>query len=302
MSTIPLNAQLHYQARFTLRGESGQDTWGQVVREVRRWISQRIEDSSDLGRKWFFTGGHWNGRGRVSVTIERYPAAEGEEVPKLWALRFEHPDREVDVRRWAVDVGVGVTEDAGLDVAVTVRHWILPTFIGEEPAAPNPSCPRLVSDLLFLSGVTASDGGRIVSALPHVINPGDGVDFRNWLQGTGRNLPVVYVTREYPDGEPSLEPEHLAQMVAGAAHVVVAGTSEVDKETEWLFTKDYRCWGGMVRVYLPVVHFGSPSDFKRHRYFSRRQLAEIGPDAAYDQIIRGVVRRGQAVSRAGDLR
>lgn len=73
---IPLNAALHYQASFGLRGKSADRVWSQAVREVRSWISQRVEDNTGLGGRWLFTGGRWGKPHRVAVSTQRYPDAD----------------------------------------------------------------------------------------------------------------------------------------------------------------------------------------------------------------------------------
>lgn len=114
-----------------------------------------------------------------------------DEAPELWALRFEHPCRDFDFRQWATDVGLTTKHGEGVDVAITVRHWILPTYIGEEPEGPQPSAPRIVSDLLQLSNTIAHDVIWPVSPEPHVLRPGGGASFKKWLESSDRVLGTI---------------------------------------------------------------------------------------------------------------
>ena len=149
---IPLNGTLHYQARFSLRGRPADEVWRDCAREVRSWISRRVDDDSGLGRGWFFSGGRWPMPNRVLVTTDRHPKSAGEEAPEIWGVRFEHPCSEFNFRQWATDIGVTLRPEDGVDVDVIVRHWIQPSYIGEEPPAPTPSAPALERDLETLQG------------------------------------------------------------------------------------------------------------------------------------------------------
>lgn len=297
--TAPLNANLHYESRFTIRGGDDHDSWQTIVRMIRSWVGRRVPDSSGIGGRWFYTGGHWS-RNRVRVETDRFPPAQGDEVPSLWALRFEHPCRDSEFRRWAMDIGLAVNPDGGIEVGVTLRHWLLPTFIGAEPESPLPSAPSLIGKLLELPRHTSVDASWPVRSKPTPLNPGGVNDFKQWLESPHRRLPVIYLALAYPEGNPKLDPNRLARLVVGAAHVVVSAHTDVDKEVEWLFPRNYRTWNGMVRVYLPGVRFASENDFKRHRFFSRRYIDEIGVSETERQLVRGVVRRGRSVFRSSD--
>jgi archaellum component FlaC len=65
-----------------------------------------------------------------------------------------------------------------------------------------------------------------------------------------------------------------------------------DEETGELFAKEFRCWGGMVRVYQPRVRFDYVPDARRHRFFTAATIQEIGVDEVVLQIVRACCRRG----------
>jgi hypothetical protein len=206
----------------------------------------------------------------------------------------------VPFRQWRTDIGVTRLAPDRFDVALETIHWILPDYIGEEPGPPIPSAPRIVS--LFLRGGEwrGFAGSLQLSADPVPLEAGNGKEFMAILEGRERKCPVVLVTRDYPTGEFAVDPSRLARLLAGTAVVFAATSSAVDKELEWLFDRNYRCWGGMIRVYQPAVRFDSDRDFRRHRYFTRQQIDDLAPDRVIELIVRAITRRSRA-DASGEL-
>src|SRR5262249_40234547 len=47
-------------------------------------------------------------------------------------------------------------------------------------------------------------------------------------------------------------------------------------------------------VYQPAVRFDSDRDFRRHRYFTRQQIVDLGPERVTELIVRAITRRSRA--------
>ncbi len=282
---------LHFRCSFELVPSGAADAkWADVVRLVRSWISTKYPEAG-LNGKWFFEGGATSvGRNRLVVETTREIGNGSADAPQYWSLRFEHPDAVEKFRRWNTDIGLEAV-DGQLLVSIATVHWVLPRYIGAEPSPPVPSAPGIVGRMLRMRGWRAVAGSEPLSTSPFGLAAGQGQALVERLANPKRTCPILLITRSFPSGELKLDGVKLARLLAGAASVVVAETSEVDKELEWLLPRHFRCWGGMVRVYQPGVRLDVDSDARRHRFFWREQIEEQTPEVIETMLIRGIARQ-----------
>jgi hypothetical protein len=299
---IPHAALLHYRCIFDLTPSSEMaNGWTEIIKTIRSWIKQRTPSDQGLGGQWFYTGGEWKPAHspRVSIKTERVIGNGTDTQPQSWAIRFEHPCDNVAFRQWRTDIGITVLRTNEYQFSLATTHWILPEYIGEEPAVPVPSAPNIVSMLIKSPRWKAFAGTEPLSCDPIPLIEGQGKEFQDRLENPNRLCPIILIAREFDTGLPKVNPSNLSRLLAGTAVVFVSDTTGVDKELEWLIPRNYRCWNGMVRVYQPIVRFESNFDFKRHRYFTREQIEALTPEGIVESIVRGVARRSRMLSAAG---
>lgn len=295
---------LHYRCAFDLRPLRGPTVWADAVKVVRRWIDQK-EGVEELHKSWFFLGGRWRGRGRVSaeVTTEFFEGTGSQDSPDHWAARYEHPcgDAGADVRWWRTDVGLTRhADDGGYRISISNYHWIVSGYLGQDPPTPPTSAPRLVRAFVEGSAWEARAGSERLATRPQALPVGDGKLWVERLTNPRRTCPLVYLA-SFQDGSPGrLDAGRLASLLAGAAVVVEGGRDGLDDELRWLVPQDYRCWDGAVRVYLPGVDLQNRFGGKRHRFFGADRIDILGPDAVEDMLIVGLARRSPILAQ-GDV-
>lgn len=297
--TIPRGAQLHFRTYFTLRADSAETlATDEVIGVVRRWLARRLDVGGPLNNKWFRQGGRWTHPKypRLQVITKGVFRSDPEGGPTAWAAELQHPDAAFPFRQWGAEIGVQALDGGELRINVATFHWVFGSYIGGEFADPEPSSPRVVADILSLSGRSVYAGSERLLLTPTVASPGDGKRLVARISSPDRRVPLVYVALPYGAPAPTINPARLATLVAGAATVVVAGNSELDKELEWLLPAKWRCWNGMIRVYQPRADLRSEIDSRRHRFFTINDVQRHGHDATLTMIIRGIVRRASPAS------
>jgi hypothetical protein len=302
--TIPRGAQVHFRTYFNFRSDRGEPLpIDEIIGIVRRWLARRVDDGARLNGKWLRQGGKWSHPtyARTQIETKGLEATTGDGSLAAWAMEFQHPDAAHPFRQWATEVGVEALGSGELRINVATSHWIFGSYIGVELPDPEPSSPKLVSDILSLAGRSAFAASERLLTVPSIAAPGDGKRLIARIESPDRRVPLVYVALPYGATTPSINVNRLATLVAGAASVVVAGNSDLDKELEWLLPRNWRCWNGMVRVYQPRPDLKSDFDSRRHRFFTINDVQAQGSDATLIMIVRGIVRRSSVTSEGAIL-
>lgn len=290
---LPVAAQVHYRCSFDLT--ANRDTahsWTDLAKQVRQWIGKRVPVNDAFGAAWFFAGGEWKPAKapRVFVKTASVTGRGDHMTPEYWAVRFEHPCTDELARQWRVDLGTTMIDPGRFHFSLAITYSLLPNYIGDEPSSPIHTAPGIVTGLLRSPALDVRAGDQRLTADAIQLVAGKGADFKKALSSPKRSCPIVLVSKEYNTGLPKLDSTTLARLLAGAAVVYESSTSNVDKELEWLLEKDFRCWNGMVRIYQPQVDFASPSDGRRHRFFTKEDVDGRGVTTVQESIIRGIVR------------
>lgn len=296
--TITLDHHLHFQCTFRLHpANSGKGEWADVPKAVRSWIGRRLEANKtevgdSLGKRWLFTGGEWRTRKtpRIAVKTASAVGCGSETAPQYWSLRYEIPDGEVSHRQWRTDIGLTTLKNEGFQFSLSTAHWILPGYIGEEPNSPLPSAPGIIAALLTSRVWRACSGDQVLTPNVTLVREGRANEFVARVMSQNRGCPCVLVSREYATNKPLVDSTALARLLAGTAAVYESESTEIDHELEHLLDREYRCWNGRVRVYQPNIRSG---DAKRHRYFTRDEIEELGSEEIQERIVRGIARRSQ---------
>jgi hypothetical protein len=296
---------LHYRCVFDISPAGPDLPWSDLPRLVHSWISAKTGDVA-LEPERFVQGGRAEARHRrIAVGTGREIGTGTLEAPQLWSARFDHPCSEVAFRQWRTDIGLTRVGD-NVRFSLLTRHWIRDGYIGEEPPPPVPSAPGIVGRVLRARAWQSFAGPQRLWDHPVELSAGQGASLRQMLEDPQRVATVVLVTRRFGTELTLVDSAKLARLLAGVAVVLEATRAEVNKEIEWVLPKGFRCWDGMVRAYLPGVHFDSEGDARRHRYFSSDQIAELTPQIVEDRLITGIARRsalqvGDAVTTLEDV-
>ncbi|MEZ4870463.1 MAG: hypothetical protein R3C14_54545 [Caldilineaceae bacterium] len=283
--------QIHYKCSFRLIPAQDGIGWSDLIRDIRSWLSnnRNSQFNSDLGRSWFYTGGHKIRdpyRSSVETLAEIGTGTETE--PQYWSLRFEHPDREFSFRQWRTDIGITVVDKEKFDFSLTLSHSLSTEYIGEEPEVPESTTPVLIS-LLLRSGNWLAFAGSQQLATGIVELDSDGVtDLWQQLTSPTRNCPVILMLPDKETGSINIDVEKLAKLLIGAA-IVYVGNGNVYREVNRIFAENYRLYNGYVRIYLPRLQPERRNDDKRHRYFSGKDADST--DALLEMIVRNIARR-----------
>ena len=284
-------AAMHFQCVFDLTPTAGA-AWADIPKQIRGWIGAKTEDLG-LAPRWFLEGGQTQTRGkaRQAVTTRREIGSGSEAAPEFWAVCYEHPCSEVKFRQWRTEIGLTALSEGRIRFSLRNSHWLRPDYIGEEPKDPLPSAPGIVGRLLRAKGWQAWAGSERLIDSPERLEAGGGAEFAQRLENPKRLCPIVLVTRTFAGEATLVDAKRLARLLSGAAKVVEAGSAEVNKELEWVLTKGFRCWDGMVRVYQPEVRFDHEGDARRHRYFGAQDIARVGAAGIEEMLIVGIARR-----------
>jgi len=296
--------ELHYRCNFDLvSSRPVEKTWGELVRLIRSWISERNVPRDSLlafGAKWFFVGGEWRAPkvSRLFAKTERCVGQGSDLAPQWWAIRFEHPDGEVSVRQWRTDIGIAVNEGR-LAFSLSTIHWLQAGFIGREPLEPTPTAPRIISDVLNSKSWTAQSGSERLRTTPFLLRDASPEVLLPHLEDPNRSCPLVLLAKDFATGNSLIDPRRLTRLLAGAAVVWESESSWIDKELEQRLGKTFSCWNGMVRAYQPRVNIKSPSDARRHRYFDKHDIETLGVAKVEELLVRGIVRRSRSIGFSG---
>lgn len=299
-----LHGHLHYRCAIDLESlHENRNDWQDLVKRVRSWVAAVAGvDERGLAKPWFYLGDHWGAGCPSAFSLETCQAgcAPESDVPINWACRIEHPCRQHKSCRWRTDITITTVSSKLFRLVLINQRFVRSNYVGEEPAAPDPSVPNFIQILLKAKSWKCSAGSESLNPKPVIARVGCFDLVKKTLQDSDRGCPIVYVSRDFETKEPLIDASFLARYLAGTAVVYVAENSEADKETEALFQKDFRCWGGMVRVYQPRVDFSDPRDARRHRFFTTKMIQELGSDEVMLQIVRACCRRAYLL-RPGDI-
>jgi hypothetical protein len=284
-----MQAYTHFRCVFDVSpAEAIPKAWLALLGEVRAWI--RGKESAGEISGWFFNGGSWQGKppGRSRIVVRSL--GDGGGPPEMWAVRYEHADRDTPIRRWITDVGVAEVGSAEWRVAVEVRHQLKPGYVGPEPPAPQPSSPNIVLQLMAEKRWVCRAGKLRLTPMPVALPVGKGHQFVDVLKDPMRVVPVVLVSCERKTGQPKLDPAALARALAGTAVVYACQTPECDDEFEFLMPLRFRSGNGTVRIYAPGVDFDDEWTSQRHRFFHPQAIDEQGAAEVTGQIVRALTR------------
>lgn len=283
-----MQAYTHFRAVFDVE-PVGQiaNPWPALIGEVRAWVSRK--ERAEL-KGWFFSGGTWSGQTAKRARVDTRTFSESVDAPDFWAMRYEHLDEGFSARRWTTDIGVTRTGPRSWRMSAHLMHRLRPDYVGKELAPPEPSSPRLIKGLLESKNWACRVGSVELVASPKAMAVGRGHEFAQLLRDPQRLVPLVLASCDRRAGVPKIDCVRLSWALAGTAVVYVCESPECDDELEHLVPMRFRCPNGMVRIYAPGVDFAQDWSSVRHRFFSPREVDDLGDDEVISQIVRALTR------------
>jgi hypothetical protein len=133
-------------------------------------------------------------------------------------------------------------------------------------------------------------GSVRLHAAPVTLQVGRANQFARLLADEKRMVPVVLVSCDSATGKPKIDTVRLSRALAGTAVVYVGASTECDDELEHFLPFAFRSPNGMVRIYAPHVDVTREWTSARHRFFSPREIDELGDDEITARIVRALTR------------
>ncbi len=214
---------------------------------------------------------------------------------KAWWMLELHEDSQ-DRRRFSVAVSITRGVDR-VSVYVTLETGWTTTQI--MPVDVDPRCPRIVRDLIALSGPW-HHGASLLQERQRIKGFDDGERLAAQIEDPARTVPILVVsTQNGYCALPDLDAK-LAHDLIGLANVVV-----VDDDASWALRdtlgSQWACYHGAVRLFWP--HFSRTDDRYLHPLWTAHRLVALSQDAAetrdrFRRQLRSILFRTSALSVA----
>jgi len=265
-----------------------ESAWAALVGQVRAWIASNEKDPL---KGFFFKGGAWIGPPPKRTKVETRVLNDGDSAtPEVWAVRYEHADRDVKLRSWTTNIAINQMSEREWRLAVELTHRLRPGFVGKEPSAPQPSSPRLIKELIDSPNWVSRIGSVRLSVAPRILAVGKANEFVLLLRNPQRLVPVILVSCDRKAGVPKLDAGLLSRALAGTAIVYYGESTECDPELTHFLPMPFRSPNGTVRIYAPGVDLSKEWTSARHRFFTGKDIEEQGDEEIIGQIVRALTR------------
>lgn len=289
----------HYRTFFQILSKNEDDDVGnQTIYLILKWLKSKYNDIL-FSQKRFFTYGEFKTKDlRIFIKVTSTTPNKDTYIPKYWALRLEEKDStNPQVRKWITDIGIEQISRKLLNFSLITSYKDRDGYFGELPDAPTQNTPRIISMLINNEMLLCSSGSVKLKTDPILLNNGDALKFKQILSDKDRNCPIVYISRQYQSDLMLLDPFQLAKRTAGNGLVFYNENYEFDKEHKYFIEKEFRCWGGMIRIYEPRLDLKDQSNSIRHRFFTIKDIEEKSKTEIENLIIRGLSKQPKIWAR-----
>ena len=328
LTKVPLEAaRIFYRTRLEVRSsDPSTEPWQEMLEVFLSWIAskemRRLQRGSEclmgqlprpegLMASDFVRGGFQHACLESCLRTGAAFDAEGDELPRYWALEYVERDGAFGYRFWVTEIGVSGIGPDKWAVNARVRYYDDPTFI-YEVSVPERNAPRFVRDLILKRGLVVKCGGVPLRASAVTLTEGNFDLFLEQLIDEERTAPLVVVSHNEPEeAGPSypVDPEGLARLLAGVAMVYRLDRGDPALEAAYAYVFDnpakpaykYRLVPGCLRIFWGGVDLDEPGeyDYARHRFFTSEALEAMGSSAIIQNISAGVSRMFSL--RAGEV-
>lgn len=291
-----VNSHIFYKAKFEVQALTEVDLLWKVVDSIRRWITFKLNykkprhviTQSKQQWSYFKKGGKLYDLQRLNRVYAEsvYYQQEDDPASVCWACRIiEKPEPESGyaTREWITQIGYRSIDKDRAEISYVVTYSDFAGFIGHCQPVPKANVPKMIRFLMDDPELRCTIGPHALSRDPLKLQPGDYPEFEKVLMDPAREIPVIYISprsQKEEDMEPVLmiQPQALAECVAANALVYYADTVDFSQEMEYLIHPEYRCSGGMVRVYRPHVDPQTDGDASRHRFLTAAFIESQGQE------------------------
>lgn len=289
---------LHYRCSFDIQSVDTTNItidclWYNVIKTVRSWLESRVSpEDDDFWKGWFYQGGIWRHttKNGISIKTGRVIGLGSESSPQYWALSYRIPCGECNQRTWKTSIGITILNANRLRFNMQVGHEMKAHFLGELPAAPSSSAPAILKRLLGSNMWRCEIGNSCLLKKPVKVTLGEAQELAANIRSQERSCPVVVVSKSLAEEKTLIDASVLQALVGGVANVYVLDSVGAEEEFDYYVGDDYRCNGGMVRIYLPGVDPSNPFDQRRHRFFFPAQIQDIGAENVTNMVVRMLCR------------
>lgn len=295
---LDLNATMFYKVKFNIEAlDPDKDLLWEIVMHVKEWQTSKWNRhrkaailDTDL-TQW--TKIKYGGRiaaessdGYVRIESEHFHD-ETQNV-EYWACKIvEHKPSEGRraPREWVTEFGYeGKSVSSGIFSCV-LSYRDRPGYIGMCDRDPSPSVPKIIKNILLDSDLRCFSGIDNIALSPIKLIAGQGEDFWEKLCDPNRTLPYIYISpkRLHPEDTITclISPRKVAEHICGNAIVYYTDDMALAEEIGFVFSNEYDCYGGAIRVYFPQLNPQRDGDSYRHRYLSANIIQEFGEDNTY---------------------
>lgn len=239
------------QVIVRLTAQKDTDIFAKTVDSTLKWMNERA------GRA--LPRNAWQRQSfELSDVGAQHVTAVSLDKPKYWAARLDDADKNVPMRKWVTEVGVGIDDNG--DVLFGTR-LICVTRGVDEPY--DPSIPGFIKGI-FNSSTALLDGTEIKSEPKIVKTENDVHDLVALLEKHDRQSDVIIFS--LPDGstdedEALSTPRRISQRLRGVAHVFVI-TGPASFELTDRVGRELSVFRQAIRIYRPgfTSWLSQPSD------------------------------------------
>jgi hypothetical protein len=207
-----------------------------LLEPLAEWMSRKLRRhtiAADLG-----SSTTWQTRGQdVEIVVDR-----DNDTIYTWAMRYSHPDREVNGRSWVTELGIAMEQDRPR-VTVLLQTRDMSARVVD---LPSPTRPGFVPMMLECAVPERTTPGLA----PLVIEEANLGAFRQLLERRDRTAPVILLSAN-ADGVLPIEPESLCYQVGTLAHVAQFSPDLGHLVRQRVLGDHTNAWGGVIKVFWP---------------------------------------------------
>jgi hypothetical protein len=197
-----------------------------------------------------------------------------------YGMRYLHPDERNDDKMWITDIVLSQQKngESGRVLRASISLSTRYTGTALAPDDDAVSRPRLVKRLIDTFGAYEYPGLPL-QLKPHTFSSGESDAFLDVLRSSSRVFPVVWISARNEDHAHLVDPMHVADWLAGLAHVVVSVDDRPSREMQDAMGNVLNCYDGAVRIYWSG--FSTSDSRYRHRLWLPYKVASIEEKTRY---------------------
>lgn len=281
MYLMPISYSLHYKVAFDIK-DVGSNGISKVRHEIKEWLKTHPalrKYNKTLSQSWYEFGDTKQinlGDSYLRVGVNKGDQSEAN--PENWVLEFIHPDSEFLSRIWCTEIGLSRIDDNSIRLACMLKHAVYEGWIGELPPPPNFSVPRFIKNI-----ITSHKCYKEKTNIQTNINQclvGNPESLAKEILCKDRILPFVVAAPDDKGNDP-VDLHSLQQIVIGNANTYYLPHKNISEFNKFI-PEQLSIRPGMVRVYFKM--YSSDNNSRRHRYYTKYKIEEIGNEQLLDQI------------------